>query len=246
MTDNATHAILFELQKNLEDLSSAKVQMEEFRKTSQKVVDGVNTINKNYEEHLESLKSDFQTQVEHVQSQLAAFSENLTEENKETISTLVSFSKETMTGGLRKFKDIGEQIAKIQGEHKTSITQLLEQYKDVVEASNSLIATLNAIDFPSKLDALTSKSQVIIETVTNARQALELKSNESQSAVIDKIASEMKVNKDEIQSRIEAMQNEHKQQAEALLKELRFQKTLSYALMALVVIGMILSFVLLK
>jgi hypothetical protein len=38
-----------------------------------------------------------------------------------------------------------------------------------------LIETLTAIDFPTKLDALSSKSQLIIESITSAKQALEIK-----------------------------------------------------------------------
>jgi hypothetical protein len=49
-----------------------------------------------------------------------------------------------------------------------------------------LIETLTVIDFPSKLDALSSKSQLIIESITSAKQALEIKLNESQSSVIEK------------------------------------------------------------
>ena len=49
-----------------------------------------------------------------------------------------------------------------------------------------MIETLTAIDFPTKLDALSSKSQLIIESITSAKQALEIKLNETQNSIIDK------------------------------------------------------------
>jgi hypothetical protein len=60
MIDNTTHSILFELQKNLEDLSSAKTQMEEFRTSSVKVVQGIDSIRLKYVEYLENIKSDYE------------------------------------------------------------------------------------------------------------------------------------------------------------------------------------------
>ena len=63
---------------------------------------------------------------------------------------------------------------------------MLEHYNNVVEASRSLIDNLKAIDFPSKLDAISTKTHLVIESITNAKQALELKSNETQSSIIEK------------------------------------------------------------
>ncbi|MCF8341394.1 MAG: hypothetical protein K9I82_10495 [Chitinophagaceae bacterium] len=80
----------------------------------------------------------------------------------------------------------GGYVAISNSENITVINALLEHYKSVVEASKSLILTLNSIDFPSKLDALSSKTMLIIESITNAKQALELKSNETQNSINDK------------------------------------------------------------
>jgi hypothetical protein len=59
MTDNKIHSILFELQKNLEDLSSSKMQMEEFRSSSQSVVQGIGNVQEKFVKHLTDLETDY-------------------------------------------------------------------------------------------------------------------------------------------------------------------------------------------
>lgn len=259
MTDNNTHSILFELQKNLEDLSSAKVQMEEFRSSSKSVVQGIGDVQEKFVKHLTDLEIDYNQRVNKLEESLTSFLSSLKEENKNTIQKVasvsekeiskgveqfstvaskvdisnnekilaitrlleaievdyqlklnqlqqaiaifissqkeenkitildvVSTSKDAIAKGVDKFSNISDNIETSNNEKILAIAKLLEHYKNVVEASRSLIDTLNAIDFPSKLDALSSKTQLIIESITIAKQALELKSSESQNLIIDK------------------------------------------------------------
>ena len=48
MTDNNTHSVLFELQKNLEELSSAKEQVDFFRGKSLEITDGISEVQRKY------------------------------------------------------------------------------------------------------------------------------------------------------------------------------------------------------
>jgi len=189
MTDNKTHSVLFELQKNLEDLSSAKVQMEEFRASSLEVVRGIDDVKAKYVEHLESIKTDYKERVAELRKELNSFLAENQDENKKTIHKVVSTSEDTINKGIEKFETVSNKVETSNNEKIEAIQNLLEHYKNVVEASNSLIETLTAIDFPTKLDALSSKSQLIIESITNAKQALEIKSNESQNLIIDKTST---------------------------------------------------------
>ncbi|MDP3442598.1 MAG: hypothetical protein Q8T08_07005 [Ignavibacteria bacterium] len=259
MTDKNTHAILFELQKNLEDLASAKVQMEEFRSSATSVVQGINNVQVSFVKHLTDLETDYKQRVNKLEESLISFLSTNNEENRNAIQKVASVSEKEISKGVEQFKDvsskvetsnnekilaitklletieldyqlklrqlqesIGSFISIQRAENKSTmlevasntkdaiskgvdkfsdvankvetsnnekilvITNLLEHYKGVVEASHSLIVTLNAIDFPSKLDDLSSKTQLIIESITNAKQALELKSNESQTSIIEK------------------------------------------------------------
>jgi hypothetical protein len=259
MTDKNTHAILFELQKNLEDLASAKVQMEEFRSSSKSVVQGIGHVQEKFVTHLtdleidykqrvnkleesltsflstnkeenkntiqkvasvsereiskgveqfsivaskvetsnnekilaitklfKTLEQDYQVKLSQLQENIGSFISSQREDNKITILEVVSTSKDAIAKGVEQFSTVSSKVEASNDEKILVITKLLEHYKSVVEASRSLIDTLNAIDFPSKLDALSSKTQLIIESITNAKQALELKSNETQTSIIEK------------------------------------------------------------
>lgn len=259
MTDNNIHSILFDLQKNLEDLASAKTQMEEFRSSSKSVVQGISNVQENFVKHLNDIEIDYKQRVNKVEENLTSFLSITREENKNTIqevasvsekeiikgieqfstvsikiessndekilaitkllvsiekdyqlkliqlqeaiglfitsqkeenkviiSDVVSTSKDEIKKGVEQLTNVADKVAISNSENITVINALLEHYKSVVEASKSLILTLNSIDFPSKLDALSSKTMLIIESITNAKQALELKSNETQNSINDK------------------------------------------------------------
>lgn len=186
MTDNNTHSVLFELQRNLEDLSSAKEQVDFFRDKSLEITNGISEVQRKYVEHLQSIKSDYESRVLDLKNELTSFLTKTENENKQTIQKIVTKSEETIGKGTEKFETVAQKVESSNDEKIEAINSLLEHYRSVVEASNSLIETLTAIDFPTKLDALSSKSQLIIESITSAKQALEIKLNESQSLVIEK------------------------------------------------------------
>jgi hypothetical protein len=186
MSNNNTHSVLFELQKNLEDLSSAKEQVDFFRDKSLEITDGISEVKLKYVEHLQSIKTDYQNRVNDLKLELASFLSKTEDENFKAIQKVVDKSGETIGKGIEKFETVAQKVESSNNEKIEAINSLLEHYRSVVEASNSLIETLTAIDFPTKLDALSSKSQLIIGSITSAKQALEIKFNESQSLVIEK------------------------------------------------------------
>lgn len=186
MSNNNTHSVLFELQKNLEDLSSAKEQVDFFRDKSLEITSGISDVQRKYVEHLQDIKSDYETRINDLKSELNSFLSKNEDENSKAIQKVVDKSEETIEKGIEKFEAVSQKVESSNNQKIETINNLLEHYKHVVEASNSLIETLTAIDFPTKLDALSSKSQLIIESITSAKQALEIKLNESQSSVIEK------------------------------------------------------------
>lgn len=186
MSNNNTHSVLFELQKNLEDLSSAKEQVDFFRGKSLEITDGISEVQRKYAEHLQGIKSDYENRVNNLKSELTEFLSKSQDENTKTVQKVITKSEEIISKGIEKFETVSNKVETSNDEKIEAINNLLEHYRNVVEASNSLIETLTAIDFPTKLDALSSKSQLIIESITSAKQALEIKLNESQNAIIDK------------------------------------------------------------
>jgi hypothetical protein len=197
MTDINTHSVLFELQKNLEELSSAKEQVDFFRGKSIEITEGISEVQRNYVEHLQSIKSDYESRITQLQNYINSFLVELKDENVLIIkdfgrsnsglmSDTIDFVKSKVSEATTEIRQIGINVDTSNNQKIEAINNLLENYKNVVEASNALIETLTAIDFPSKLDALSSKTQLIIESITNAKQALELKSNETQTSIIEK------------------------------------------------------------
>ncbi|WP_194977018.1 hypothetical protein [Aquiflexum lacus] len=189
MIDKNTNSVLFELQKNLEDLSSAKEQVDFFRGKSLEITDGISEVKRKYVEHLQSIKSDYESRVKDLKTELTSFLTKNQDENSKTIQKIISKSEETIEKGVDKFDLVSKKVETSNNEKIEGINNLLEHYKGVVQASNSLIETLSAIDFPTKLDALSSKSHLIIESITSAKQALEIKLNETQNSIIDKTTS---------------------------------------------------------
>jgi hypothetical protein len=186
MIDKNTHSVLFEFQKNLENLSSAKEQVDFFREKSLEITEGISDVQIKYVEHLQGIKLDYESRVDDLKIELTLFLSKYQNENKQTINKIASNSEEIIGKGIEKFVVISNKVEASNDEKIEAINNLLVNYKNVIESSNSLIKTLNAIDFPTKLDALSSKSQLIIESINGAKQALEIKLNEMENSVIDK------------------------------------------------------------
>ena len=199
MSNNNTHSVLFELQKNLEDLSSAKEQVNFFRKKSLEITDSISEVQRKYVEHLQIIKSDYEVRVNILKNELADFLSKLEIENTRSFQDLVAKSDENISKGIYNFENISNKVLVSNDEKIEAINSLLKHYENVIEEGNSLIQTLRAIDFPSKLDAISSKSQLIIESVTGAKQALEIKLNETHHSIIEKAniaKDQLMVNKD--------------------------------------------------
>jgi len=186
MIDKNTHSVLFEFQKNLENLSSEKEQVDFFREKSLEITEGISDVQIKYVEHLQGIKLDYESRVDDLKIELTLFLSKYQNENKQTINKIASNSEEIIGKGIEKFVVISNKVEASNDEKIEAINNLLVNYKNVIESSNSLIKTLNAIDFPTKLDALSSKSQLIIESINGAKQALEIKLNETENSVIDK------------------------------------------------------------
>lgn len=180
MSEKNVQTILFELQRNLEELSSAKEQVDFFRDKSSEVTEGISQLRLNYDKHLQQIKENYEEKTAKIDTQITNF---LVENEK--------IYQETIQNGVNSINGVSEEIGASIREQITVINELFESYKNLVEASNTLVETLNAIDFNTKLDALTSKSQLIIETINGVKQALELKLGDVQNQVHQNTKSEI-------------------------------------------------------
>ena len=192
MNNNDINATLFELQQNLKNLSSVKDQVNFFQEKSHEITSGISVVQRKYVEHLQDLKLDYENRINDLKNELTTFLSKTQEENTMSVQQVVAKSEETIGKGIEKFEVVSDKINASNNEKIEAINSLLEHYKNVVEAGNSLIDRLEAIDFPTKLDVLSSKSQLIIESITSANQALEIKMIENKDLIINKIDNQNK------------------------------------------------------
>ena len=160
MTDNNTHSVLFELQKNLEDLSSAKEQVDFFRGKSLEITDGISEVQRKYVEHLQSVKSDYESRVNDLKNELTSFLVKTEDVNIQTIQKIVAKSEATIGEGIEKFETVSKKVESSNNEKIEAISGLLEQYKKIVEATDSLVKTLESVDFPHRLTVIDNNQSV--------------------------------------------------------------------------------------
>lgn len=239
MTDNNTHSVLFELQKNLEELSSAKEQVDFFRGKSLEITDGISEVQRKYVEHLQSVKSDYESRVNDLKNELTSFLVKTEDVNIQTIQKIVAKSEATIGEGIEKFETVSKKVESSNNEKIEAISGLLEQYKKIVEAGNSLIDRLEAIDFPTKIDVLSSKSQLIIESITSANQALEIKMIETQNSIIEKV----NISFDNVNKSFEEKMSQSIKILDKQNKELATLKILLFVIISIGLIGLAMKFV---
>ena len=160
MTDNNTHSFLFELQKNLEDLSSAKEQVDFFRGKSLEITDGISEVQRKYVEHLQSVKSDYESRVNDLKNELTSFLVKTEDVNIQTIQKIVAKTEATIGEGIEKFETVSKKVESSNNEKIEAISGLLEQYKKIVEATDSLVKTLESVDFPHRLTVIDNNQSV--------------------------------------------------------------------------------------
>ncbi len=160
MTDNNTHSFLFELQKNLEDLSSAKEQVDFFRGKSLEITDGISEVQRKYVEHLQSVKSDYESRINDLKNELTTFLVKTEDVNIQTIQKIVAKSEATIGEGIEKFETVSKKVESSNNEKIEAISGLLEQYKKIVEVTDSLVKTLESVDFPHRLTVIDNNQSV--------------------------------------------------------------------------------------
>ena len=160
MNNNDINATLFELQQNLENLSSVKDQVNFFQEKSHEITSGISEVQRKYVEHLQSVKSDYESRVNDLKNELTSFLVKTEDVNIQTIQKIVAKSEATIGEGIEKFKTVSKKVESSNNEKIEAISGLLEQYKKIVEATDSLVKTLESVDFPHRLTVIDNNQSV--------------------------------------------------------------------------------------
>lgn len=181
MTDNNTnntHAALFELQKNLEDLASAKIQMEEFRKSAQLVVEGIESVKAKYDETIEKIKTDYENKIENLTSDLFAFASTVKDENEQAIKNIQTL-KADYEGKISELKnELTAYVSNLKNENAQAMQNAIDKSNESIEYgirkldsvsdniqvnANEKIETLN--DVLSQYKLLVADSNTLIDKI---------------------------------------------------------------------------------
>ena len=160
MNNNDINATLFELQQNLKNLSSVKDQVNFFQEKSHEITSGISEVQRKYVEHLQSVKSDYESRVNDLKNELTSFLVKTEDVNIQTIQKIVAKSEATIGEGIEKFETVSKKVESSNNEKIEAISGLLEQYKKIVEATDSLVKTLESVDFPHRLSVIDNNQSV--------------------------------------------------------------------------------------
>jgi hypothetical protein len=116
-------------------------------------------------------------ELKKVQQNYTVYSDNIFNLYKKYIDDLKKNTEIQINDGVFKFETTGNKIDTTNKEKLVETQRLLEQYKKIVEATNSLVKTLEAVDFPLRLSTIDKNIQALNES----KLSIENKQNEIHS-----------------------------------------------------------------
>ncbi len=126
------------LEKELSRLKEVTDYIDETKKSAQEVIEALQSIQKNYSTYTEKIYTSYSNTIEQIR--------------KETDLAI----KE----GVLSFDATGNKIDQTNREKLIETKKLLENYRKTVEATDNLVKTLEAVDFPARLNDIERKIKI--------------------------------------------------------------------------------------
>jgi hypothetical protein len=153
------------LEKELNRLKDITDYIDNTKKTAQEVVKELQDIQKKYSTYTDKIFELYKNSIEEIYSKndkalVESFNhyKKSTDELKRETEILV---KETVL----QLENTGNQIDLTNREKLVEIKRLLENYRKTVEATDSLVKTLSAVNFPARLDVIENQTKVGLENI---------------------------------------------------------------------------------
>lgn len=159
-------------------------------------------------------------ELEKVQQNYVVYTDKIFNLYKNYVDDLKKNTEIQINDGVLKFETTGNKIDTTNKEKLVETKRLLEQYKKIVEATDNLVNTLEAVDFPTRLSTIDKNIQAVNLALNEAKQAIESKQNENQTAL-----------------------NQRLDQQD---KEIKLLKTVLFVICGLIVIGTVVTIFVLK
>ena len=122
-------------------------------------------------------------ELEKVQQNYAVYTDKIFSLYKNYVDDLKKNTEIQINDGVLKFETTGNKIDTTNKEKLVETKRLLEQYKKIVEATDNLVNTLEAVDFPTRLSTIDKNIQAVNLALNEAKQSIENKQNENQTAL---------------------------------------------------------------
>ena len=159
-------------------------------------------------------------ELEKVQQNYAVYTDKIFNLYKQYVDDLKKNTEIQINDGVLKFETTGNKIDTTNKEKLVETKRLLEQYKKIVEATDNLVKTLEAVDFPTRLSSIDKNIQAVNSALNEAKQSIENKQSENQSVLLQRLDQQD--------------------------KEIKLLKTVLFVICGLIVIGTVASILVLK
>lgn len=126
-------------------------------------------------------------ELEKIQKNYAVYTDKLFNLYQQYIGEVKKDTEHQINAGVAKFDSIGSKIDSTNNAQFIEIKRLLEQYKQIVEATNKLVITLEKVDFPFRLSAIENNVKEVSTVINNIGQLLEKNANAHQLIIINRL-----------------------------------------------------------
>jgi hypothetical protein len=131
-------------------------------------------------------------ELEKIQKNYAVYTDKIFNLYKQYVDDLKKNTEIQINEGVLQFETTGNKIDTTNKEKLVEIKRLLEQYKKIVEATDSLVKTLEAVDFPTRLSTIDKNIQAVNSALNEAKQSIENKQSENQNILMQRLDTQDK------------------------------------------------------
>jgi hypothetical protein len=126
-------------------------------------------------------------ELEKIQKNYAVYTDKIFNLYKQYADDLKKNTEIQINEGVLKFETTGSKIDTTNREKLVETKRLLEQYKKIVEATDNLVKTLEAVDFPTRLSTIDKNIQAVNSALNDAKQFIENKQSEIQNILLKRL-----------------------------------------------------------
>ena len=126
-------------------------------------------------------------ELEKVQQNYAFYTDKIFNLYKQYVTDLKQNTEIQINDEVLKFETTGNKIDTTNKEKLVETKRLLEQYKKIVEATDSLVKNLEFVDFPTRLFTIDTNIKVINSALNEAKQSIEKNAADNLTIIIQQL-----------------------------------------------------------